>query len=188
MGRKATESPTSRRVGPGGESPGKLLTIAVQYGTRRPWAPHPRTLRRWASAAYCGPPAELTIRVAGAGEARRLNRRWRGKDKATNVLSFPAGSALSGETVRLLGDLLVCAPVVASEARVQRKALDAHWAHMIVHGMLHLLGYDHERDADAARMEAREVEILASLGYSDPYDRSEAPRCGSASRTASRVR
>ena len=142
--------------------------MAVQYGTRRPWAPHARSLRRWADAAYRGGPAELTIRIAGRGESRRANRTWRGQDKPTNVLSFPAGD-VPAAGARPLGDLLVCAPVVAREAREQRKSLAAHWAHMIVHGVLHLTGYDHEDDEEAARMEAREVEILTSFGYSDPY-------------------
>jgi len=148
-----------------------VLTVAVQYGTRRPWAPHAATLRRWAAAACEGVPAELTIRVAGLTESRQANRRWRGRDAPTNVLSFPAAAADSpwSGPAPGLGDVLVCAPVVAREARDQHKALAAHWAHMVVHGVLHLLGHDHQEEPEAAAMEAREVEILASLGYSDPY-------------------
>ncbi len=133
----------------------------------------------------------LTIRVVGAAESRRLNRTWRSKDKPTNVLSFPADPhpALSqGESVQNLshrersrvragegsgsvelGDLAICAPVVAREARDQGKPAQAHWAHMVVHGVLHLLGYDHENDRDAVVMEAHETKILAQFGYNDPY-------------------
>jgi probable rRNA maturation factor len=151
------------------------LELAVQYGTRRPWAPGVASLRRWATAALAGEPGEavLGLRVVGVAEGRRLNRRWRGKDYATNVLSFAAATAaLPGR--RLLGDLVICAPVVAREARAQGKPLRAHWAHLVVHGVLHLLGHDHERPRAARRMEAREVEVLAGLGLSNPYESAQA--------------
>ena len=128
---------------------------------------------------------ELTIRVVGAAESRKLNRTWRGKDKPTNVLSFagngdiphfrctrclPTHRGGNEECPHFpLGDLAICAPVVAREAREQGKQPAAHWAHMVVHGVLHLLGYDHENDRDAARMEARETRILAQLGMPNPY-------------------
>jgi probable rRNA maturation factor len=105
----------------------------------------------------------VTIRVVGAAESRRLNRRFRGKDKPTNVLSFPY------DVPGALGDVVICAPVVNREAREQGKAPAAHWAHMVVHGVLHLLGHDHIRAADAKMMEARERAILARLSYPDPY-------------------
>ncbi len=148
--------------------------VAVQYGTRRPWAPGPPTLRRWAQAALeQGVPraraATLCIRVVGAAEGRRLNRQYRGLDHATNVLSFH-GDPAPVRTAWHLGDLVICAPVVASEARAQRKPLRAHWAHMVVHGTLHLGGYDHERPRQAGVMEARETEILAALGFAAPYE------------------
>jgi probable rRNA maturation factor len=151
------------------------LELAVQYGTRRPWAPGVASLRRWATVALAGEPGEavLGLRVVGVAEGRRLNRRWRGKDYATNVLSFAAATAaLPGR--RLLGDLVICAPVVAREARAQGKPLRAHWAHLVVHGVLHLLGHDHERPRAARRMEAREVEVLAGLGLSNPYESAQA--------------
>lgn len=172
----------------------KRLSVTVQIATERRGIPHARTLTAWAQAAFglaergarASQPLALTIRVVGAAESRRLNRTWRGKDKPTNVLSFPAMDMGSDErvhkkssasptafrlqpTAHLLGDLAVCAPVVRREAREQGKALHAHWAHMIVHGVLHLLGYDHENDRDAARMEALEVRILSRLGIDDPY-------------------
>lgn len=122
---------------------------------------------------------ELTIRIVGAAESRRLNRTWRNKDKPTNVLSFPAAPVAptgNGRPSRFpvkqfseLGDLAICAPVVAREAREQGKSPQAHWAHMVVHGVLHLLGYDHENDRDADVMEAHEVKILAQFGISNPY-------------------
>lgn len=143
--------------------------VTVQIATRRAGVPHSRSFARWAKAAFAGGrvrrargAAELTIRVVGATESRKLNRTWRGKDKPTNVLSFQADGPL-------LGDLAICAPVVAREAREQGKRPAAHWAHMVVHGVLHLLGYDHENDRDAARMEARETKILAQLGMPNPY-------------------
>ena len=142
------------------------LQVVLRYRTRRPWAPGPATLRRWARLAAGGRKGELGIRVVGSLESRALNALWRGRDKATNVLSFPAAPELAG---RLIGDIVVCAPVVAREAREQGKALAAHWAHMIVHGTLHLLGFDHERARAAKRMEGRERALLARIGVGDPY-------------------
>jgi probable rRNA maturation factor len=150
------------------------LDLAVQYGTRRPFAPAVPSLRRWAEAALAGERGARTLglRIVGAAEGRALNRRWRGKDHATNVLSFGAEpTGLRGPAP--LGDLVICAPVVAREAREQGKPLPAHWAHMVVHGVLHLRGHDHERAREAREMEALEVEILGRLGFGDPY-RSEA--------------
>ena len=142
--------------------------VTVQIATSRAGVPHARSFARWANAAFAGAAprrtsnsSELTIRVVGAAESRKLNRTWRGKNKPTNVLSFAADHEF--------GDLAICAPVVAREAREQGKRPAAHWAHMVVHGVLHLLGYDHENDRDAARMEAREAKILAQLGMPNPY-------------------
>ncbi len=114
---------------------------------------------------------EIAVRVVDADEIRTLNRLYRDKDTPTNVLSFPAGAieGLPPEAPRLLGDVVVCASVVAAEAAEQGKAVADHWAHMIVHGTLHLLGFDHETDAEAAEMEALEARILASQSVTDPY-------------------
>jgi len=142
--------------------------IAVRYHTRRPWAPAATTLRRWARAAGAPAEAGLCIAVVGSAESRRLNRQYRGQDHATNVLSFPDGGR-TPDGRRQLGDVVICAPVVAREARAQRKALRCHWAHMVVHGCLHLRGYDHVRSTDAQRMERREMRVLATLGMPDPY-------------------
>ena len=158
------------------------LRVEAQFAARRPWVPAAAALRRWASAAHGAalvrgarnarrpaPPATgLCIRVVGAGASRRLNREYRGKDKPTNVLSFPA-SAVERSLGGALGDLVICAPVVAAEARAQYKPPPAHWAHMVVHGILRLHGYDHERARDARTMEGLEVEILRGFGYQNPY-------------------
>jgi len=168
------------------------LQVELQFATRRPWAPGPVTLRRWARAALAaGRPAKpkpgggplksaraarpaakagytVCIRVVGKAESHRLDLQFRGKDRPTNVLSFPASAAERAES-GALGDLVICAPVVSREAREQGKPLGAHWAHMVVHGTLHLLGYDHELARAARRMESLEVEILRGLGFHDPY-------------------
>ena len=112
--------------------------------------------------------SELTIRVVDEAEITALNRQYRGKEGATNVLSFPY-EAIPGVASGLLGDIVICAPVVASESVAQDKPLDAHWAHIVIHGVLHLLGYDHHQDDAAHKMEARETELLDSLGYANPY-------------------
>lgn len=116
-------------------------------------------------------PVEVSVRIVGRDESRALNRDYRHRDNATNVLSFPAGEieGLPADARRALGDIVVCAPVIAHEAVQQRKAPHAHWAHMIVHGTLHLLGYEHDDDREASEMEALEVAILAELGFADPY-------------------
>jgi probable rRNA maturation factor len=114
---------------------------------------------------------ELGLAVVGAPESRRLNAQYRGRDCATNVLSFPAPRPPPGAPVRALGDLVICARVLRAEARAQAKTLRAHWAHLVVHGTLHLIGYDHERDADARRMERREIAVLRRLGFANPYRR-----------------
>lgn len=146
------------------------VAVAVQYGTRRPWAPAVPTLRGWAQAA-AGRDAQglLGIRIVTVAESRRLNRTYRGPDRPTNVLSFAGGGHdLPGEL--LLGDLAICAPLVAGEARAQGKPLRAHWAHLVVHGTLHLRGFRHGLPAEARRMEARERAVLAGLGFGDPYE------------------
>jgi probable rRNA maturation factor len=130
--------------------------------------PAPARLAGWARAALGRRRGEVTVRVVGAAESRALNRRYRGKDKPTNVLSFPSEAPARGKQ-RVLGDLAICAPVVGREAREQGKRPDAHWAHMVVHGVLHLLGFDHIRAADAKVMEGRERAILARLSFPDPY-------------------
>lgn len=129
-------------------------------------------LRKWTRAALGarGANAEIALRIVGLAEGRRLNLLWRGKDRPTNVLSFPAAdTARVARHRRLLGDIVLCAPVVAREAKAQDKLLAHHFAHLVVHGCLHLLGYDHESDADAMRMERRERQILRRLGIADPY-------------------
>ena len=137
--------------------------LTIQRASRSAHIPSDRLLRRWARAALRGP-AVVTLRFVARTEGRRLNREFRGKDYATNVLSFPYGRRAVIE-----GDLVICPPVVASEAREQGKAIKAHYAHLVVHGLLHLRGLDHGRQADANRMERRERAILASLGFGDPY-------------------
>ena len=112
--------------------------------------------------------AELTIRIVDVAESQMLNSTYRGKDKPTNVLSFPF-EAPPGIELPLLGDLVVCAAVVKQEAIDQNKPLDAHWAHMVVHGCLHLLGYDHIEDVEAEEMESLETQLIESLGYNNPY-------------------
>ena len=125
------------------------------------------------SAAAAPPVVELSVRIVDEDEIRELNNTYRHKDRSTNVLAFPAGldelPGLPQDSPRLLGDLVACAPVVAREARQQGKDESAHWCHMLVHGMLHLLGYDHETDAEAEKMEALEVRILAVCGLENPY-------------------
>jgi probable rRNA maturation factor len=137
------------------------------------WAPARTDIANWASVALGRRAAgrELGVRVVGPDESRRLNSRFRGKDKPTNVLSFPAApipSAPSREA-RPLGDLVICPQVLRTEAREQHKTLRAHWAHLVVHGALHLIGYDHERETEASRMERREIRVLRRLGFANPY-------------------
>ncbi|BAJ03366.1 rRNA maturation RNase YbeY [Shewanella violacea] len=112
--------------------------------------------------------AELTIRIVDKAESQTLNSSYRGKDKPTNVLSFPF-EAPPEIDIPLLGDLVICAPVVEFEAKQQNKSLKAHWAHMVVHGCLHLLGYDHIQDAEAEEMESLETQLIEKLGFNNPY-------------------
>jgi probable rRNA maturation factor len=141
------------------------LSLTVQYATDAGPPPSRSRLRIWAAAAL-ERSAAVTLRFVDEAEGHRLNRDFRGKDYATNVLTFTYDD---GEAARLSGDIVLCTPVVSAEAQDQGKPLDAHFAHLVVHGMLHLQGYDHERDDEASVMEARETEILAKLGYADPY-------------------
>ncbi len=133
----------------------------MQFAVRRRGLPDSRSLRRWAGAA-APKGLQLTLRVVGAAEGRNLNKRFRKKNRATNVLSFPYGKGA--------GDVVLCHPVVAREARRQGKSVAAHYAHLVVHGVLHLRGYDHGARAEASRMERREVRILRRLGFGNPYE------------------
>src|SRR5438067_12423502 len=133
-------------------------SVNVQYAVARRGLPAPAALARWARAA--APARPLTLRVVGAREGRALNRRFRRRDHATNVLSFPYGHS---------GDIVLCHPVIAREARKQRKSVRAHYAHLVVHGALHLRGYEHDDKASVKRLEAAEVRMLKRLGFGDPY-------------------
>ncbi|MEY3338845.1 MAG: hypothetical protein RL245_1837 [Pseudomonadota bacterium] len=147
------------------------LRVEVRSNVRR-GAPSNLRISRWARAAAGarGRNAELALRIVGAAEGRRLNLLWRGRDYATNVLSFPAPAGTRGSlAARSLGDIVICAPIVVREARQQDKRTDHHWAHLVVHGVLHLLGYDHDNEPDAERMERRERRVLAGFGIPDPY-------------------
>ena len=151
------------------------LDVSVGYAVPRVGLPSPVSFRKWIAAALESRirEADLAVRLVGAREGRALNRQYRGKDYATNVLSFPAENTdvklPTGYKRPLLGDLVLCAPVVAREAREQKKSLLAHYAHLTVHGTLHLLGWDHGDDREAECMEQLEREILAGLGIDDPY-------------------
>ena len=142
------------------------LTVHVRRATRSGWVPGTAALSRWAHLAL-GKQArgrELSVLVVGRERSRSLNRRYRHRNYPTNVLSFPP--AVPGP---LLGDLVICPEVLQREARAQRKAVRAHWTHLVIHGALHLIGYDHERPVDARRMERREVRLLRALGLPNPY-------------------
>ena len=147
------------------------LEVDVQVACDEDDLPGRADLRAWARAAVGAlrEDAELTIRIVDEAESTRLNSRYRNKDGATNVLSFPF-DAPAGVDAPLLGDIVVCAPVVRREANEQSKSVSSHWAHMVVHGALHLLGFDHQQARDADEMEAMETRILADLGFDNPYE------------------
>ena len=147
-----------------------VLELDLQRATDAA-APDDSAFRRWCELALRQRSAdsELTIRLVDEPEGRELNRTWRGKDYATNVLSFPAEVPDGILDIPLLGDLVICVPVVQREAAEQGKSIEAHWAHLVIHGCLHLLGYDHLEDAEAEEMETLERHLLAELGHPDPY-------------------
>ena len=139
-----------------------MLHLQIQVASRLPGVPAPATLRKW--LRLCAPAgARLTLRIVNRVEGRKLNGQFRNKDYATNVLTFAYGET------PVEADIVLCAPVIAAEAREQGKLLAAHYAHLTIHGVLHACGYDHETTRDAARMEAREVAILGKLGIRNPY-------------------
>jgi len=145
------------------------IDLDLQVAGEWPGLPSESAIRRWVAAALSDQgDVELTVRVVGREESRALNRDYRGKDRETNVLSFPADLP-DGVDVPLLGDIVICAPLVADEAVAQGKSPDVHWAHLTVHGVLHLIGYDHETIEEAEEMESLEVALLGSLGIADPY-------------------
>ncbi|SDH69310.1 rRNA maturation RNase YbeY [Pseudomonas panipatensis] len=148
-----------------------MLELDLQVASEAADLPSEAQLRQWCELALRQRQAdsELTIRLVDEAEGRELNRTWRHKDYATNVLSFPADVPDELLDIPLLGDLVICAPVVAREASEQGKEPRAHWAHLVIHGCLHLLGYDHIEDAEAEEMEDLERQLLAELGYPDPY-------------------
>ncbi|MEO9079858.1 MAG: rRNA maturation RNase YbeY [Rhodanobacter sp.] len=154
------------------QPPLRPVRVHLGYATPRTGVPAPASFRRWVEAALQGAkrrkPTELSIRIVGTDEGRALNHDYRGKDYATNVLSFPA-ELPPGALLPLIGDLAICAPVVQREASEQSKLARNHWAHLTIHGVLHLLGYDHLKEADAETMESLETRILSGLGIGDPY-------------------
>lgn len=153
------------------------VSVDVQYATAAKSAPHEDEVARWVAAAVREAaetgPVEICVRIVDEEEGRHLNSVFRGKDSATNVLSFPGVGAEAPQDVpelaRSLGDIVICGPVVESEAAEQGKAVADHWAHLLVHGTLHLLGYEHEAGEEAERMEAMERRVLERGGVADPY-------------------
>jgi probable rRNA maturation factor len=167
---KTRSSKTAPKTAPRLEKTAPGLELDVSFAAWRPWTPRARQLARWAEAALTPlrRSVVLSIRVVGAARSRRLNAQYRRKNKATNVLSF-AGAGIAPDGRLFLGELVICAPVVAREAHAGGVSLESHWAHLTVHGVLHLKGLDHEGDAEARKMAAKEVQILDRLGFSDPY-------------------
>ena len=143
------------------------MEINIQCASGDPCVPAEDELRHWARAALGQRRGEVTLRITDEEEMRALNRKWRNIDQPTNVLSFPLND--DPGPLGLLGDVVVCAPLVRREATEQDKPVQAHWAHIVVHGVLHLLGYDHIEDEQAAVMEAEETTQLSKLGFPDPY-------------------
>ena len=146
------------------------IELEIQRLVEDPSIPADDQLESWVRSALNGEGhVMVNLRIVDEAEGWALNKQWRGRDTATNVLSFPA-DVPSGDDVRVLGDVVICAPVVVRESVKQGKPLMHHWAHLLIHGLLHLLGYDHINGKHAEVMEAREVEILAGLGIPDPYE------------------
>ena len=150
---------------------GEAATLDVQFAVEQDGLPDAQQMLGWVEAALEAENrgVELVIRLVDEAESAELNDAYRAKSGPTNVLSFPFDMPPEVEETRLLGDLVICAPVVRREAIEQGKAETAHWAHLVVHGTLHLQGYDHQTEAGAAEMEGLERQILARLGYPDPY-------------------
>ena len=145
--------------------------VDIQLADGSTKTPDAQQIRGWVAAVFATlgrSPLTLTVRVVGEEEMAKLNRRYRGRNQSTNVLSFPI-EPLPGMRTDLLGDIVVCGPVVDREAAIQHKSPMGHWAHMVVHGLLHLFGYTHESNQDALAMEALEKSVLGRLGFSDPY-------------------
>ena len=149
-----------------------IVHLSLASGVARAGIPQRVSFERWVLAAASGArrrrDSEVSIRIVGSDDGRELNQRYRQRDYATNVLSFPADLPPALK-LPLIGDLIICAPVIASESVAQGKTLRDHYAHMTVHGVLHLLGFDHAEDAEAQRMEALETRVLSGLGIADPY-------------------
>ena len=146
-----------------------LVDVQLADGSTK--TPDAQQIQDWVAAVFAAlerSPLPMTVRIVGEEEMAKLNRRYRGQNQPTNVLSFPM-EPLPGICTDLLGDIVVCGPVVDREAAIQHKLPMSHWAHMVVHGMLHLVGYDHESDQEATAMETLEKSVLQGLGYSDPY-------------------
>ena len=154
----------------------RLPAVSVVRRVRGGWLPGVRELQRWAAAALGARASgrEISILLVGPAASRRLNAQYRGRDRPTNVLSFPVPHG-PGAAQALLGDLVICPAIVRAEARAQHKSARAHWIHLVVHGVLHLVGYDHERDDQALRMERREIRVLRGLGIANPYRASASP-------------
>ena len=159
------------------------VAVTVQYVSDEPDLPDKQRLTKWVNLALqCqdnayssanehikfNPALELTIRIVNEAESQQLNETWRKQPGPTNVLSFPFTNP-PGLTLPLLGDMVICAPLVIREAEQQQKSLDAHWAHLVIHGTLHLLGYDHLDEVQARQMEQLEIQALHHLGYPNPY-------------------
>lgn len=147
-----------------------MVVVDIQIASEDDDHPPPASIERWVKAAIAShrDDVELTVRIVDEAESRHLNKSYRGINKPTNVLSFPA-ELPDHIDIPLLGDLVICAPIVAKEAIAQNKSVLSHWAHMVIHGILHLLGYDHINDDDAEKMEDLEIKILASLEIPNPY-------------------
>jgi probable rRNA maturation factor len=147
------------------------LKMDIQNVSKCDTLPENKLIIEWAEQALDKQhkESEITLRVVDIDEGLELNKEWRKKDSATNVLSFPVGEVIE-QAPNLLGDIVICAPIVELEAKDQGKSSEAHWAHLIIHGILHLQGYDHESDEEASVMETKEIHILNKIGYTNPYD------------------